>query len=47
MKMEVSKEERDLVENYRKSGEADKEAVRWAAEVAARVRARRQEKAER
>lgn len=37
MLVDLSQEEQALIENYRKAGEQDREAIRWAAEVAARA----------
>jgi hypothetical protein len=37
MQDDLSEEEQELIENYRRACDEDQEAIRWAAEVAARV----------
>lgn len=44
MQKELSEDEQGLIENYRKATDKDREAIRWAAEVAARVQNRKCER---
>jgi hypothetical protein len=35
--MKLTRNEREMIESYRKAGSANQDSIRWAAEVAARV----------